>query len=270
MTYSSSTHSEQTPEKQHQRIIVRNNYGEKLVGVLSESGTLEIAVLCHGFQSTKESSTIASIAGALEKEGISVFSFDFAGNGESEGTFEYGNYWREADDLSAVIKHLNGMKRVVTAIVGHSKGGDVVLLYASKYHDINRVVNVSGRYNLERGNEDRLGKDFLQVIQKDGFIDIKNKKGDTQRVTKKSLMERLNTNIHEACLNIDNTCRVLTVHGSDDEVIPVEDAMEFDKIIPNHKLHIVEGANHSYTSHQIELASVVVPFIKDGIEHKDA
>ena len=72
--------------------------------------------------------------------------------------------------------------------------------------------------------------------------------------------------VHNRCL----WHRVLTVHGSDDEVIPVEDAMEFDKIIPNHKLHIVEGANHSYTSHQIELASVVVPFIKDGIEHKDA
>ncbi|KAK1354907.1 putative feruloyl esterase [Heracleum sosnowskyi] len=269
MAHSSSTHFEQTPEKQHQRVIVQNNYGEKLVGVLRESGTMEIVVLCHGFRSTKESSTIASLAAALEKEGISVFSFDFAGNGESEGTFEYGNYRREADDLCAVIKHLNGMKRVVTAIVGHSKGGDVVLVYASKYHDINRVVNVSGRYNLERGIEDRLGKDFLQVIQKDGFIDVKTK-GDTYLVTKESLMERLNTNMHEACLNIDNTCRVLTVHGSDDEVIPVEDAIEFDKIIPNHKLHIVEGANHSYTSHQAELASVVVPFIKDGVEHKDA
>lgn len=60
--------------------------------------------------------------------------------------------------------------------------------------------------------------------------------------------------------------RVLTVHGSADEIIPVEDALEFDKIIPNHKLHIIEGANHSYTSHQAELASVVLPFIKDGLQ----
>lgn len=51
----------------------------------------------------------------------------------------------------------------------------MVLVYASKYHDINRVVNVSGRYNLERGIDDRLGKDFLQVLQKDGFIDVKTK-----------------------------------------------------------------------------------------------
>jgi len=33
--------------------------------------------------------------------------------------------------------------------------------------------------------------------------------------------------------------RVLTVHGSSDPVIPVGDASEFAKIIPNHKLIII-------------------------------
>lgn len=54
----------------------------------------------------------------------------------------------------------------------------MVLLYASKFHDIHTVVNVSGRYNLERGIEDRLGKDFLQRIKKDGFIDVKTRTGN--------------------------------------------------------------------------------------------
>lgn len=61
---------------------------------------------------------------------------------------------------------------------------------------------------------------------------------------------------------------MLTVHGSADEVIAIEDALEFAKIIPNHKLHIVEGANHNYSSHQAELASVVVDFIKTSL-HQD-
>jgi len=59
--------------------------------------------------------------------------------------------------------------------------------------------------------------------------------------------------------------RVLTVHGSEDEVIPVEDAKEFAKIIPNHKLEIVEGANHGYTEHQSQLVSTVMEFIKTVI-----
>ncbi|KAK2989663.1 hypothetical protein RJ640_021583 [Escallonia rubra] len=64
-----------------------------------------------------------------------------------------------------------------------------------------------------------------------------------------------------------NEARVLTVHGSADEVIPVEDAFEFAKLIPNHKLHVIEGSNHGYTAHQAELASVVLPFIEDGLQH---
>jgi len=51
-------------------------------------------------------------------------------------------------------------------------GGGVVLLYASKYHDIKTVVNLSGRYDLKAGIEERLGKDYLERIRKDGFIDV--------------------------------------------------------------------------------------------------
>lgn len=64
--------------------------------------------------------------------------------------------------------------------------------------------------------------------------------------------------------------RVLTVHGSADETIPVEDALEFSKIIPNHKLHVIEGADHCYTSHQAELVSVVLDFIKAALQQDKA
>jgi hypothetical protein len=41
---------------------------------------------------------------------------------ESEGSFEYGNYWTEVDDLHAVAQHFRESNRVIRAIVGHSKG----------------------------------------------------------------------------------------------------------------------------------------------------
>ncbi|CAI9786659.1 unnamed protein product [Fraxinus pennsylvanica] len=97
---------------------------------------------------------------------------------ESEGLFQPGNFFREAEDLRAVIEYFTGANRTVVAILGHSKGGYVVLLYASKYHDISAVVNVSGRYDLKRGIEDHLGKEFLERIEKDGYVDIKKGIGD--------------------------------------------------------------------------------------------
>lgn len=54
----------------------------------------------------------------------------------------------------------------------------MVLLYASKYRDIQIVVNVSGRYDLKRGIAERLGEDFMENIKKDGYIDVKNKTGN--------------------------------------------------------------------------------------------
>lgn len=53
----------------------------------------------------------------------------------------------------------------------------MVLLYASKYNDVGTVINISGRFYLEKGIEGRLGSDFLQRIKQDGFIDVKNKRG---------------------------------------------------------------------------------------------
>ncbi|KAI7725652.1 hypothetical protein M8C21_001677 [Ambrosia artemisiifolia] len=263
----STTTSDHNPSVEQKRIVIQNNHGEKLVGLLHETGSKEIVILCHGFQGTKEYSMMKELAFGLEKHGISAFRFDFSGNGESEGVFEFGNYRKEVDDLQAVIQHFTAENRIVSAILGHSKGGNVVVLYASLHHDVHTVVNVSGRYKMDdRGIEERLGKDYLERVKKDGFIDIKSKKGELLlRVTEESLMERLNTNMHEAGLKVDQDCKVLTVHGSDDEVIPVDNALEFAKIIPNHELRIIEGANHGYTNHRDELVSVVLAFLKENM-----
>jgi len=128
---------------------------------------------------------------------------------ESEGEFHYGNYRKEADDLHSVVSYLHHEKYDVTAILGHSKGRSVVVLYASIYGDVPMVVNLSGRFYLEKAVEERLGKEFMDRINKEGYIDIVNKSGIIlYRVTKESLMERLNTDMHAACLSISKECRL--------------------------------------------------------------
>ncbi|RHN73521.1 putative feruloyl esterase [Medicago truncatula] len=253
----------------HQRIIILNKNGEKLVGILHETGTTnDIVILCHGVQCSKDTELIVNLAVALEKAQISSFRFDFSGCGESKGTYTRDNFWEEVDDLRAVAQHFRESNRVIRAIVGHSKGGDIVLLYASKYHDVKTVVNVSGRFDLNRHIGEGLGIDYLERNRKEGFLDKKKSSECFDYcVTEKSLMDCLGTNMHDECLKIDKYCRVLTVHGSCDELNPIQDAYEFNKIIPNHKLHIIERANHMYDNHQDELTSVVISFIKETIDH---
>ncbi|KAL5218185.1 hypothetical protein ABZP36_018869 [Zizania latifolia] len=242
-----------------EKVVITNSCGEKIVGILHEAGSKDIVVLCHGFRSSKESRTILSLSDALTSEKISVFRFDFSGNGESEGSFQYGNYYKEVDDLRDVIQHFKKHKRGTRGIAGHSKGGNVVILYASIHQDVSSVINMSGRFDLKRGIGDRLGNNYMERINQYGFIDVGEKTGRSiYRVTRESLMDRLKIDMQSACMSIDPNCRVLTVHGSDDDIVPSEDALEFDKYISNHELCIIEGADHRYTSHHLELANIAL------------
>lgn len=38
---------------QRKRVVVQNNQGEKLVGILHETGSEELVIVCHGFRSSK-------------------------------------------------------------------------------------------------------------------------------------------------------------------------------------------------------------------------
>ncbi|KAG8367230.1 hypothetical protein BUALT_Bualt16G0051000 [Buddleja alternifolia] len=201
-----------------QKIKIEKKDGEILVGMLHETGSDGIVIMCHGFLCTKDQPIIVNLAVALENAGISVFRFDFTGNGESDGSFQFSNYYKEVEDIRAVTEYFGVLNRKIIAILGHSKGASIVLLYASKYHDVDAVINVSGPYHLDRGIEVRLGANFMDRIEINGFIDFTNKgeiiyflskinKGKVHRVTKESLMEQLNTNMHDICLSIDKRCR---------------------------------------------------------------
>lgn len=51
-----------------------------------------------------------------------IITCEFPHFRESEGSFGFGNYLKEADDLHSVIQHFCEANRIVCAILGHSKG----------------------------------------------------------------------------------------------------------------------------------------------------
>ncbi|KAL5647585.1 hypothetical protein ACJX0J_041940, partial [Zea mays] len=112
------------------------------------------------------------------------------------------------------------------------RGGSI---YASIYKDVPMMVSLSGQFHLERGIEERLGKEFMDRINKEGYIDVTSKS--------------------------DFIPRFFTIHGSADLIIRVEDVYEFAWLIPNYMLHVIEGANHCYTAHCREHSDDVVEAI---------
>ncbi len=109
------------------------------------------------------------------------------------------------------------------------------------------------------------GKERLQQLKEEGFLDVRDNAGNLEfRVVKQDIQERLSTDMHRASISIPHQCRVLTIHGSADELVPVEDAHEFAKRISNHVIRIMEGADHKYKLQQQEIASLILDFLQSN------
>lgn len=106
------------------------------------------------------------------------------------------------------------------------------------------------------------GKKGLQKLRDEGVLDIYSRSGKFEfRVTKSDLEERIGTDMHKACLQIPKHCRVLNIHGSADETVETGDVYEFGKRIQYSIVHVIDGADHNFSSKQDELAKLVVDFV---------
>ena len=68
-----------------------------------------------------------------------------------KGTHDIQSVILQKEDIRAAVLYLRSQGRKVTGLLGHSKAGTGVILYAAAYDDIPRVVNVAGRYDNMQG-----------------------------------------------------------------------------------------------------------------------
>jgi len=239
----------------------------KLVGILNDAKSDGVVILCHGYCGSKEGFVYPQLAKALALKKISSLRFDFSGNGESEGAFEFGNYYQEVSDLRAAVEYVRTtLRRKVAAVVGHSKGGNVVLLYAAQYDDVPLVVNVAGRFRMREGIRERFGEELLARVEKLGQVQMTARTDTgatiTWLLTKQSVEERRALDMEAAARRI-SLSEVLTVHGTADTTIPPADAELFSRCIRQHVLYLVEGADHNFrqAAHADQLVRKVVEYI---------
>ena len=92
------------------------------------------------------------------KAGFSLFTFDFAGSGMSEGKYVSLGY-KEAYDIKAVIEYLRCSNRVSSITLwGRSMGAAAVLRYAARYSGVNCLVLDSPFSTLQRTIADLANK----------------------------------------------------------------------------------------------------------------
>lgn len=82
-------------------------------------------------------------------------------------------------------------------------------------------------------------------------------------------MERLNYVFYEDAIQNDGyeakniSIPTLIVHGDADDEVPTEQSIKLSKLLPNCKLSIVKGADHTYTNetHSEQMLNEIVDYI---------
>lgn len=176
-----------------------------------------------------------------------VIIIDLPGFGKSEELKEPWDVIDYVEMLHTLIKNLK-LKKV--SLIGHSFGGKISLLYASKYK-IEKLVLFASPYTKEI-KKDNLKVKTLKTLKKvpvlnklEGFAkkhigstDYKN----ASPILRETLVKTVNLDITEDVKKI--TVPTLLIWGTNDEAVSIDRAHELEKLIPDCGLIVYEGATH--------------------------
>ena len=209
-------------------------------------GTEKVVVLCHGFLSSKTSSTNNALTRILLNQGIGTFRFDFFGQGESEGPFDQITTTLGIEQASTAIDLMQERGYCYVGLMGSSFGGLVSILTASQRTDLKclalkcPVVDFAEELRLEFGSE--------EMAQWKATDTIPNIMGGPDRI-------RLHYAFYEDALRQiayiparSITAPTVIVQGEQDEHVPLHQSRQLYNALPVKKhLEMLPGADHQFT-----------------------
>jgi pimeloyl-ACP methyl ester carboxylesterase len=128
----------------------------KLAGTLTYpngNGPFPVVILISGSGPQNRDSEIFGhksflvIADYLTKNGIAVLRYDDRGTAKSTGTYNTANSLDLSTDVEAAINYLKKHKKInpnKIGLIGHSEGGMIAPIVASKNKDVNFIVLMAG------------------------------------------------------------------------------------------------------------------------------
>lgn len=224
-----------------EKIFFKNSKGNKLCGILSNpTGDINnpIIILCHGFNSGKNSSSNLALVDELNKNNISSFRFDLFAHGESEGLFEDLTVTESVDDIICAIEYLKYLGYKKIGLEGSSFGGLAAFIAASKSKDL-YLMAVKCPVSSYLEFTSYRTPEMVAEWKKNGFSIRENKKLN---------FTFYEDSIKNVAYDIANRIKVptLIVHGDADQSVPIDQSIKISKLIPHCKLEIIKGGEHYY------------------------
>ncbi len=184
---------------------------------------------------------------ALAERGFSTLLFDFAGCGESEGTWQDISLSGQTGDLESAVAWCRQKGYTSLILNGRSFGGSTVLNYASRDRTIKGVCTWSAVARLEDLFNRFAGGEVTGPA--DSLVAIENQDGGAVYLKKSFFYDLKRHDLINSAASL-SPCSLLIIHGSADESVPAEDARLLYRAASEPKmLKIIEGADHRFSAH---------------------
>jgi pimeloyl-ACP methyl ester carboxylesterase len=222
----------------------------------------KIVIFCHGYKGFKDWGAWNLMAKAFANAGFFFIKFNFSHNG---GTVEQpidfpdleafgnNNYTKELDDLESVINWISinadfkkeaGINDVT--IIGHSRGGGIVLLKANEDARVKKVISLAGVSDYKSRFPK---KEKFQEWVEEGVYFVKN--GRTHQEMPHFYQFFKDFEENEQRLDIQKATQnlkipLLIIHGDNDTSVAIEEAENIHKWNPKSSFQIIENADHVF------------------------
>jgi len=223
-----------------------------------------VVIFCHGYKGYKDWGAWNLVAEQFANENFFFIKMNFSHNGGTPQqpidfpdleAFGNNNYIKEIDDLESVVNWIssnNQFKNEIelnnVSLIGHSRGGGIVLLKAAKDKRISKVITWAGVSDF--ASRFPTGE-TLELWEKNGIAYITNARTNQQMPHYFQFYTSFKEN--EEKLTISRAVRELNipyliVHGQNDETVPIKEAKDLEKWNVANQLRLIEEANHTFGS----------------------
>lgn len=219
-----------------------------------------ILIACHGFLGGKENrGFINLLAKEVERLGIGLVAFDFAGCGESEGDFSEITLTRQVNNLKSVIDFVRKTYNLPIILLGRSFGGSTILALNNKEDNIAANILWSTPVFLAETFSIIMPGVFQKMLQGENITLVENNqaiklKADFALDINKHNMEQYLLNLKDKPL--------LVIHGTADNVVNVANAKYIEEKLPHATVYVVEGADHSFTNQEEYRINLTVKWLE--------
>lgn len=228
------------------KVRFKSSKGIELAGIVDypSASPHGFVMLAHCFTCTKDLAAESRIAKALVVAGWAVLRLDFAGLGESEGTFSDTNFSSNVSDLIAAAQYLEKEHEAPSIMIGHSLGGTATLAAAPSIPSVRAVVTIGSPF--DPAHVTKQFKKYIDEIQEKGEAEV-DLAGRKFLIKQQFLNDLVKHDLADQVRNLRKS--LLVFHAPQDKTVSIDEAAKIYQHAKHPKSFVsLDTANHLLTN----------------------